>query len=52
MPFTIIRQYITKTKVDAIVNAINTKLWMGGGVCGTVFKAASVTQLQKSVLSR
>jgi O-acetyl-ADP-ribose deacetylase (regulator of RNase III)/transcriptional regulator with XRE-family HTH domain len=46
MPFTIVRQDITKMKVDAIVNAANTDLQMGGGVCGTIFKAAGAAQLQ------
>lgn len=46
MPFTIVRQDLTKMKVDAIVNAANTELQMGGGVCGAIFKAAGASELQ------
>ena len=46
MPFTIVRQDITKMKVDAIVNAANTALQMGGGVCGDIFKASGESELQ------
>jgi len=46
MPLQIVRQDIVKMNVDAIVNAANTQLAMGGGVCGAIFKAAGAKDLQ------
>lgn len=46
MPFSIVRNDITKMKVHAIVNAANTELKIGGGVCGAVFNAAGEKKLK------
>jgi O-acetyl-ADP-ribose deacetylase (regulator of RNase III) len=46
MPMEIIRNDITKMDVDAVVNASNTELKMGGGVSGAIFAAAGAEALK------
>ncbi|ANU25511.1 macro domain-containing protein [Planococcus versutus] len=48
MPLEIVRNDITKMTTDAVVNAANTHLKRGGGVCGAVFNAAGAQALQKA----
>lgn len=48
MPFTILRNDITKMPVDAIVNAANSALAPGGGVCGAIFAAAGYEPLDRA----
>jgi len=47
MPFKIIRNDITKVEADAIVNAANSRLKIGAGVCGAIFSAADKAKLQE-----
>ena len=46
MPLKLVRNDIIKMKVDAVVNAANSALKMGGGVCGAIFSAAGAQELQ------
>ncbi|MEZ4358159.1 MAG: macro domain-containing protein [Eubacteriales bacterium] len=47
MPFYLVKNDITKMPVDTIVNAANSTLKMGGGVCGAIFAAAGAKKLQE-----
>jgi O-acetyl-ADP-ribose deacetylase (regulator of RNase III) len=47
MSFKIVKGDLTKMKVEAIVNAANSRLKMGGGVCGAIFSASGPRKLQE-----
>ena len=42
---TIRKLSITDLQADAVVNAANSALMMGGGVCGYVFRGAGVAKM-------
>ena len=48
MPFFIVSEDITEMDVDAVVNAANTDLRMGSGVCGAIFRAAGREAMEEA----
>lgn len=46
MPLRIVNQDITEIHADALVNAANTRLAMGSGVCGAIFRAAGSKEME------
>lgn len=46
MPFSIVRNDIARVHADVLVNAANTRLAEGGGVCGALFTAAGREQMR------
>ena len=46
MPFSIVRNDIARVHADVLVNAANTRLAEGGGVCGALFAAAGREQMR------
>ncbi len=47
MGFQIVKGNIVEMETEAIVNAANSSLMRGGGVCGAIFYAAGARELQK-----
>ena len=48
MPLRIVQNDITRMETDAIVNAANSALAMGGGVCGAIFAAAGEREMTEA----
>lgn len=45
MKFEIVKGSVVNAPADAIVNAANNWLSMGGGVCGAIFESAGISEL-------
>ena len=43
--FTLLNASCADQTVDAVVNAANSGLWAGGGICGVIFKKAGMSAL-------
>ena len=48
MPLKMVHANLVEMRTDAIVNAANTSLAQGGGVCGAIFEAAGATAMQEA----
>ena len=48
MSFRIISGDLTEMETDAVVNAANSGLRPGGGVCGAIFAAAGYEDLERA----
>ena len=42
---TLINDSCANQTVDVVVNAANSGLWAGGGICGVIFKKAGMREL-------
>lgn len=48
MPISFVQNDISKVRADVLVNAANSALAPGGGVCGALFRAAGFQQMQSA----
>jgi O-acetyl-ADP-ribose deacetylase (regulator of RNase III) len=48
--FTLIQGSCADQEVDVVVNAANSGLWAGAGICGAIFAKAGVAELNIHLL--